>query len=140
MPTLFPKGTLQNMRSMTAFGRATVAGEGYELTVELRSVNNRYLDCSVKAPRMLSFGEEAVKQAVVANESVQIVSVKSFIEAGVRFVWPIRVNVGLALAGPVGNLGDAAVRLDVGIAHLLKSCIGICYASIRETIAIERIQ
>ena len=27
----------ENMRSMTAFGRATVAGEGYELTVELRS-------------------------------------------------------------------------------------------------------
>ena len=51
MTTLFPKGTLQNMRSMTAFGRATVAGEGYELTVELRSVNNRYLDLNFRLPR-----------------------------------------------------------------------------------------
>ena len=37
---------------------------GREFTVELRSVNNRYLDCSVKLPRSLSFGEDAVKQAV----------------------------------------------------------------------------
>ena len=32
--------------------------------MELRSVNNRYLDCTVRLPRILSFGEEAVKQAV----------------------------------------------------------------------------
>ena len=32
--------------------------------MELRSVNNRYLDCTVKLPRALSFAEDAVKQAV----------------------------------------------------------------------------
>ena len=37
---------------------------GREFTVEIRSVNNRYLDCSVRLPRILSFGEDAVKQAV----------------------------------------------------------------------------
>jgi len=42
---------------------------GREFTVELRSVNNRYLDCSVRLPRMLSFAEEAVKQAVKASVS-----------------------------------------------------------------------
>ena len=49
---------------MTGYGRAVETVNGRQFTVELRSVNNRYLDCSVKAPRMLSFGEEAVKQAV----------------------------------------------------------------------------
>ena len=52
------------IRSMTGYGRAVETVNGRQFTVELRSVNNRYLDCSVKAPRMLSFGEEAVKQAV----------------------------------------------------------------------------
>ena len=52
------------IKSMTGYGRAVETVGGRQFTVELRSVNNRYLDCSVKAPRMLSFGEEAVKQAV----------------------------------------------------------------------------
>ena len=49
---------------MTGYGRAVETVNGREFTVELRSVNNRYLDCGVKLPRVLSFAEEAVKQAV----------------------------------------------------------------------------
>ena len=52
------------IKSMTGYGRAVAAVNGREFTVELRSVNNRYLDCSVRLPRILSFGEDAVKQAV----------------------------------------------------------------------------
>ena len=54
---------------MTGYGRAVETVNGREFTVELRSVNNRYLDCSVKLPRSLSFAEEAVKQAVKATIS-----------------------------------------------------------------------
>ena len=52
------------IKSMTGYGRAVETVNGREFTVELRSVNNRYLDCTVKMPRSLSFAEEAVKQAV----------------------------------------------------------------------------
>ena len=54
----------RNMRSMTAFGRAQVAGEGYELTVELRSVNNRYLDLNIRLPRAWAAQEERIKTAL----------------------------------------------------------------------------
>ena len=54
---------------MTGYGRAVETVNGREFTVELRSVNNLYLDCTVKLPRMLSFAEEAVKQAVKASVS-----------------------------------------------------------------------
>ncbi len=57
------------IKSMTGYGRAVETVNGREFTVELRSVNNRYLDCSVRLPRMLSFAEEAVKQAVKASVS-----------------------------------------------------------------------
>ncbi len=57
------------IKSMTGYGRAVEAVNGREFTVELRSVNNRYLDCNVKLPRMLSFAEDAVKQAVKASIS-----------------------------------------------------------------------
>ena len=52
------------IKSMTGYGRAVETVGGREYTVEIRSVNNRYLDCSVRLPRMLSFTEDAVKQAV----------------------------------------------------------------------------
>ncbi len=54
---------------MTGYGRAVETVGGREYTVELRSVNNRYLDCSVRLPRILSFGEDAVKQAVKTSVS-----------------------------------------------------------------------
>ncbi len=57
------------IKSMTGYGRAVETVDGREFTVELRSVNNRYLDCSVRLPRILSFGEDAVKQAVKASIS-----------------------------------------------------------------------
>lgn len=49
------------MRSMTAFGRARQSVNGKDITVELRSVNSRYLDCSVKLPRAFSYLEEKIK-------------------------------------------------------------------------------
>ena len=54
---------------MTGYGRAVETLNGREFTVELRSVNNRYLDCSVRLPRVLSFAEDAVKQAVKGSIS-----------------------------------------------------------------------
>ena len=57
------------IKSMTGYGRAVEMVNGREFTVEIRSVNNRYLDCSVRLPRMLSFAEDAVKQAVKASVS-----------------------------------------------------------------------
>ena len=57
------------IKSMTGYGRAVETVNGREFTVELRSVNNRYLDCAVKLPRSVSFAEEAVKQAVKQSVS-----------------------------------------------------------------------
>ena len=50
--------------SMTGYGRAVQTLRGREIIVELRSVNNRFLDCSVRLPRAFSYVEEAVKQRV----------------------------------------------------------------------------
>ena len=55
---------MKMIKSMTGYGRAVQTVNGREFTVEVRSVNNRYLDCNVKLPRMVSFAEDAVKQAV----------------------------------------------------------------------------
>ena len=52
------------IKSMTGYGRAVKGFEGREITVELRSVNNRFLDCNVKMPRQFSYVEDRIKQMV----------------------------------------------------------------------------
>ena len=49
------------VRSMTGYGRAKQERNGRSITVEVRSVNNRYLDCTVKMPRAYIFAEDAMK-------------------------------------------------------------------------------
>ncbi|MBQ8208416.1 MAG: YicC family protein [Clostridia bacterium] len=49
------------MKSMTAFGRARGTAGGKDITAEIKSVNSRYLDCSVKISRAFSFLEERIK-------------------------------------------------------------------------------
>jgi uncharacterized protein (TIGR00255 family) len=49
------------VKSMTAFGRARNTVGGKDITVEIKSVNNRFFDCSIKLPRSFSFLEERVK-------------------------------------------------------------------------------
>lgn len=55
------------MKSMTGYGRARLVLHGRTVTVELRAVNHRYLDCTVKAPRQFGFLDDAVKKAAAAR-------------------------------------------------------------------------
>ena len=57
------------IKSMTGYGRACQNFDGREVTVEVRSVNNRYLDCTVKLPRIYSYTEDRVKQLVKEHVS-----------------------------------------------------------------------
>ena len=63
------------LKSMTGYGRAERTLDGRTVTVELRSVNNRYLDCTVKMPRAYIFAEDAMKakvQAAAARGKVDV--------------------------------------------------------------------
>lgn len=55
------------IRSMTGYGRAEKTIDGREITVEMRAVNNRYLDLNVKLPRVYGFAEDEVKSLIKAN-------------------------------------------------------------------------
>lgn len=54
------------LKSMTAFGRAKRknASGDIDITVEIKSVNSRYLDCNIKLPRMYSVLEEKIKSRI----------------------------------------------------------------------------
>ena len=84
------------IKSMTGYGRARETLNKRDITVEVRSVNNRYLDCTVKMPRMYAFAEEAVKQRVQKAVSRGKVDVYITVDASAADVAKVTVNKELA--------------------------------------------
>ncbi len=52
------------MFSMTGYGKGEYSADGLSLTVEMKSVNNRYLDVAIKSPRIFLCAEERIRAAV----------------------------------------------------------------------------
>ena len=52
------------MYSMTGYGKGSASADGREMTVELKSVNHRYLDVGMRLPRHLSFLEDPIRTAL----------------------------------------------------------------------------
>jgi uncharacterized protein (TIGR00255 family) len=108
------------IKSMTGFGRGTAADATYEVTAEVRAVNHRYGEFTVRMPGMYRFCEEAIKNALkqfIARGKVDVnitVVSKSESEAAVS------VNTALAkqyfkafreLQGEFDLTGDISLRL-----------------------------
>ena len=55
------------IKSMTGYGKSNMSKNLREYQVEIKSVNHRYLDISIKMPRSLSYLEEEIKKAVSAK-------------------------------------------------------------------------
>ena len=52
------------MRSMTGYGTGRVQREGWEVTAELKTVNHRFLDLSIRLPRNISFLEPTIREKI----------------------------------------------------------------------------
>ena len=84
------------VKSMTGYGRAKETLNGRDITVEVRSVNNRYLDCTVKMPRAYIFAEDAIKGCVQKAISRGKVDVFITIESNGAEEVVVTVNDALA--------------------------------------------
>ena len=84
------------VKSMTGYGRARQTLNGRDITVEVRSVNNRYLDCTVKVPRTYIFAEDTVKARVQKAVSRGKVDVFITIDAAAADETVVAVNEPLA--------------------------------------------
>ena len=80
------------IKSMTGYGSAKGTVEGLEITVELKSVNNRYLDTSVRLPRSFLFAEEAIKSAVQSHISRGKVDVFVSVDSSAAGDMTVKVN------------------------------------------------
>ncbi|MBE7002919.1 MAG: YicC family protein [Ruminococcaceae bacterium] len=86
------------VKSMTGYGRAREVRSNRDITVEVRSVNNRYLDTTVKLPRTYIFTEDALKQQVQKAVSRGKIDVFVTIDATAADETVVTVNEPLAAA------------------------------------------
>ena len=84
--------------SMTGYGSAKGTVEGLNISAELKSVNNRYLDVSVRLPRGFLFAEEAIKAAVQQHISRGKVDVFLTVDSSQAADTVVRINEPLLRA------------------------------------------
>ena len=89
---------------MTGYGRGEAALHGRNIVVEVRSVNNRYLDCTVKLPRAYLFAEDALKSRVQGSISRGKVDLFVTIESVAE------ENVTVTVNKPVADAYVAALK------------------------------
>ena len=96
------------IKSMTGYGSAKGVVDGLEISVELKSVNNRYLDTSVRLPRSFLFAEEMVKSRVQSHISRGKVDVFVNVDASQAGDMTVKINEGLlkAYVEAVGHIAE----------------------------------
>ena len=100
------------IKSMTGYGSAKGTVEGLTISVELKSVNNRYLDTSVRLPRSFLFAEDAVKAAVQRHISRGKVDVFVSVDSSEAGDMTVKVNEGL-LRGYMDAIRSIAKEYDL---------------------------
>ncbi|MDO4156197.1 MAG: YicC/YloC family endoribonuclease [Oscillospiraceae bacterium] len=86
------------IKSMTGFGRGHFLADGVDILAEVRSVNHRFLECTIRLPRAYGFLEERVKKCVQQVAARGKVEVNLTIQLPVSAVSTVSVNLDMANA------------------------------------------
>ncbi|MGN1297189.1 MAG: YicC/YloC family endoribonuclease [Clostridia bacterium] len=86
------------IKSMTGYGRANLSKDLREYQIEIKSVNHRYLDVSVKMPRQLSYLEEIIKREIASKAKRGKIDVFITFENNSLEGKEIKINTELAKA------------------------------------------
>ena len=111
------------MRSMTGFGRAEAELDGRKVTLELKTVNHRFLDLNIRIPRALGFAEEAVRKSIKSKLSRGHVDVFVSYSAVSADAKTAKADVGLMrsylhAAQQAGK--EVGITDDLALSHLIR--------------------
>lgn len=100
------------LKSMTGYGKGEASNSGFRIKAELKSVNHRYLDITVKLPRYLIYLEESIKKLI--KEKLGRGKVDVFINLDFESISSLEVKVDIPLAMSFKNaLSDLKDQLQI---------------------------
>lgn len=111
------------VNSMTGFGRALLAREGREMTVELKSVNHRYLDIGFRMPRHIGFVEDVIRGVLSKELNRGHVDVYLFYRNGREDARTVNVDQALLsayLEAARAAAGRFGLKDDIGLSAALR--------------------
>ncbi len=122
------------MRSMTGFGRGTQCNESWEVTVDLKSVNHRFLDLAIRLPREQIFLDDVLRKTI--STSLTRGHIDVFLKiASLNSNCMMQVNEALAKAYYDAGLKISALTgctMDVTAAAILRM-EGVCIQELSDT-------
>ncbi len=111
------------MRSMTGFGRAEAEQDGRKVTLELKTVNHRFLDLNIRIPRALGFAEETVRKGLKDKLSRGHVDVFVSYSAVASDAKTAKADVGLMrsyLHAARQAATEVGIADDLALSHLVR--------------------
>ncbi len=120
------------IKSMTGYGSAKGVSGATDITVELKSVNNRYLDCNIRMPRVYSSIEDSLKASVTRSISRGKVDVYINVDSSKADNVTVRVNK------PVADAYMAVLRSLSDEYNLDSSVSAIEFARFPDVLQLEK--
>ena len=112
------------LKSMTGYGKGEASSSGFRIKAELKSVNHRYLDITVKLPRYLIYLEESIKKLI--KEKLGRGKVDVFINLDFESISSLEVKVDIPLAMNFKNaLSDLSDQLQIEDSIRLSNILSI---------------
>ncbi len=111
------------VKSMTGYGKGVAENADAKVTIEMKSVNHRYLDLSIKLPKKLNFLEQAVRNKISSTISRGKVDLYITLEEHSDACYQVSVNEAMAKKyfDSISSMADAiGVANDIKASHIVR--------------------
>ncbi len=111
------------VKSMTGYGKGVAENADTKVTIEMKSVNHRYLDLSIKLPKKLNFLEQAVRNKISSTISRGKVDLYITLEEHSDVSYQVSVNEAMAKKyfDSISSMADAiGVANDIKASHIVR--------------------
>ncbi len=111
------------VKSMTGYGKGVAENADAKVTIEMKSVNHRYLDLSIKLPKKLNFLEQAVRNKISSTISRGKVDLYITLEEHSDASYQVSVNEAMAKKyfDSISSMADAiGVANDIKASHIVR--------------------
>lgn len=111
------------IKSMTGFGRAEAENDDMSLSIEIKTVNHKYIDYQIRMPNYLNFLEDKIKKSI--KDYLSRGRVEVYVKVDRKFGNKSKVDLDLPLASSINEslntlMDELDIRDEVKLNHLLR--------------------